>query len=131
MGGSCRRIRRTRGFHDTGGDRAHPPQIPDAGFSLPAWVYRDPEFHRIEMARVMRPSWQVVCHVNDIPAAGDYRLLNFLGESIVVIRGDDGMVRALSNVCRHRGARILDQAAGCTASLPAPTTPGPMNWTAA
>jgi len=97
-----------------------PNADPDAGFSLPAWVYRDAEFYQAEVARVMRPSWQVVCHVNDVPAAGDYRLLNFLGESIVVIRGEDGVVRALSNVCRHRGARILDRAAGCVRKLNCP-----------
>ncbi|MCC6917916.1 MAG: aromatic ring-hydroxylating dioxygenase subunit alpha [Alphaproteobacteria bacterium] len=97
-----------------------PNADPDAGFSLPAWVYRDAEFYQAEMARVMRPSWQVVCHVNDIPAAGDYRMLGFLGESILVIRGDDGAVRALSNVCRHRGARIVDQAAGCVRKLNCP-----------
>jgi len=93
---------------------------PDAGFSLPAWVYRDAEFFYAEMERVMRPAWQVVCHVNDLPNPGDYRLLDFLGESIVVVRGDDGVVRALSNVCRHRGARILDKPAGCVRKLNCP-----------
>lgn len=93
---------------------------PDADFSLPAWIYRDPEFYRVEMDRVMRPAWQVVCHVNDLPQPGDYRVLNFLGESIVAVRGEDGAIRALSNVCRHRGARILDQAAGCVRKLNCP-----------
>ena len=42
---------------------------PDAGWSLPAWTYSDPEFFDAEVARVIRPSWQVVCHESDVSAA--------------------------------------------------------------
>lgn len=93
---------------------------PDAGWSLPAWIYRDPEWFEAECARVMRPSWQIVCHLNDIPDAGDWHTLEFLGESIVVMRGEDGVARAFANVCRHRGSRILDGAAGCAKKLVCP-----------
>jgi phenylpropionate dioxygenase-like ring-hydroxylating dioxygenase large terminal subunit len=80
--------------------------------SLPGWLYHDPEFFAYEAERVLRPSWQIVCHVNDIPNAGDYITFDFLGESIVALRGDDGAVRAFHNVCRHRAARLLDGLAG-------------------
>jgi phenylpropionate dioxygenase-like ring-hydroxylating dioxygenase large terminal subunit len=93
---------------------------PDADWSLPAWLYHDPEYFAVEMTRVMRPSWQVVCHVNDIPTAGDWRTLEFLGESILVIRGGDGVVRAFANVCRHRGSRLVDGEAGCAKRLVCP-----------
>jgi len=93
---------------------------PDADWSLPAWLYSDPDYFAVEMARVMRPSWQVVCHLNDIPAAGDWRTLAFLGESILVIRGQDGVVRAFANVCRHRGSRLVDGEAGCAKRLVCP-----------
>jgi phenylpropionate dioxygenase-like ring-hydroxylating dioxygenase large terminal subunit len=93
---------------------------PDADWSLPAWLYRDPDYFAVEMVRVMRPSWQVVCHLNDIPAAGDWRTLEFLGESILVIRGLDGAVRAFANVCRHRGSRLVDGEAGCAKKLVCP-----------
>lgn len=93
---------------------------PDEGWSLPAWTYRDAEFHGLEMARVMRPSWQVVCHVSDVAAPGDWHTLEFLGESIIVVRGRDDVVRAFSNVCRHRGSRLVDGAAGCARKLVCP-----------
>ncbi|WP_374387313.1 aromatic ring-hydroxylating dioxygenase subunit alpha [Sandaracinobacter sp.] len=93
---------------------------PDAGWSLPAWIYYDAEWFAAECARVMRPSWQIVCHLNDIPNPGDWQTLEFLGESIIVIRGDDGLPRAFANVCRHRGSRILDGAAGCAKKLVCP-----------
>jgi phenylpropionate dioxygenase-like ring-hydroxylating dioxygenase large terminal subunit len=85
---------------------------PDEFVSLPGWVYHDDEFFAYESERVLRPSWQIVCHVNDIPNAGDYYILDFLNESIVALRGDDGMVRAFHNVCRHRAARLLDGPSG-------------------
>jgi phenylpropionate dioxygenase-like ring-hydroxylating dioxygenase large terminal subunit len=88
--------------------------------SLPGWVYHDPEYFRVEMARLIRPSWQIVCHANDIPGTGDWRTLEILGESIVVIRGDDGAARAFANVCRHRGSRLVDGAAGCAKRLTCP-----------
>ena len=43
-----------------------------------------------------------------------------LGESILVIRGDDGVARAFANVCRHRGSRLVDGAAGCAKRLTCP-----------
>ncbi len=90
------------------------------GMSLPGWVYHDPDFFRVEMDRVIRPSWQVVCHVNDIPAAGDWHGLEMLGENVIVMRDDDGAVRAFYNVCRHRASRLLDGSSGCAKKLVCP-----------
>ena len=84
-----------------------PTESPD-DYSLPAWIYRDPEFFALECERVFRPAWQVVCHSSDIPTAGDFHTLEFLGESLAVVRGADGVVRGFHNVCRHRGSRLLD-----------------------
>lgn len=82
------------------------------GFSLPGWLYRDHEFLEAERQKVFAPSWQVICHLNDIPKAGDYHTLDFLGEPLVAVRGQDGGVRTFFNVCRHRAARILDGSQG-------------------
>lgn len=72
------------------------------------------------MTRVMRPSWQVVCHTSDIANPGDWQTFEFLNESIVVVRGDDNQVRAFTNVCRHRGSRLLTDVAGCARRLTCP-----------
>jgi len=84
----------------------------EEGHSLPAWIYQDPEFFEREKAEIFRKSWQVVCHLSDVPRPGDFHSFDFLGESIVVLRGDDGEVRAFHNVCRHRAARLLDGSKG-------------------
>jgi carnitine monooxygenase subunit len=88
--------------------------------SLPGWLYHDPEYFEVEMARLIRPAWQIVCHESDIPNPGDWRTLDYLGESVIVIRGEDAAVRAFANVCRHRGARLVDGTAGCARRLTCP-----------
>ena len=93
---------------------------PDADFSLPGWIYHDPEFFALEMERVFRPSWQIVCHVSELPNPGDWRTLDYLGESVIVIRGHDGVVRAFTNVCRHRAMRLVEGTAGCAKKLICP-----------
>lgn len=97
-----------------------PRTDPDDGWSLPAWLYSDPEYFAVELKRLFRPSWQIVCHASDIAAAGDWHGLDYAGESIVVMRGADDAVRAFHNVCRHRGARILDGERGCAKRIVCP-----------
>lgn len=100
--------------------RLAPTHDPLDDLSLPGWVYHDTDYFRVEMARVIRPAWQIVCHESDIPGAGDWRTLEVLGESIIVIRGGDGAARAFANVCRHRGSRLVDGEAGCAKRLTCP-----------
>jgi len=97
-----------------------PETDPLDGISLPGWLYFDPEFFEAEKKAFLRAAPQVVCHESEIAAPGEWRSLDFLGESVIVIRGDDGMVRALSNLCRHRGSRLVDGAGGCTKVLTCP-----------
>jgi phenylpropionate dioxygenase-like ring-hydroxylating dioxygenase large terminal subunit len=81
-------------------------------YSLPAWIYHDQDFFEREQAVIFRKSWQVVCHLSDVPRPGDFHTLDFLGEPLVVVRGEDGQVRGFHNVCRHRAARLVDGGKG-------------------
>jgi len=90
------------------------------GMSLPGWVYRDPEFFEAETRAFLRAAPQVVCHESEIRKPGEWRSLEYLGESVIVVRGDDGAVRAFSNVCRHRGSRLVDGTGGCAKVLTCP-----------
>lgn len=98
-------------------DPAHDPLD---GWSLPAWTYSDPEFFAAEQERIFASSWQVVCHVNDIPAVGDWHTLDYIGEGVIVTRARDNQVRAFANVCRHRGSRLVDGQSGCAKKLVCP-----------
>ena len=97
-----------------------PLDDPDADWSLPGWLYTDPEAHAVDCARVIRPSWQIVCHESDLAEPGAWRTIDYLGESVVVLRGEDGAIRAFHNVCRHRAMRIVEGDAGCAKKLVCP-----------
>jgi phenylpropionate dioxygenase-like ring-hydroxylating dioxygenase large terminal subunit len=86
--------------------------VRDEDYSLPGWIYRDTDFLHAEKEQVFAASWQVVCHLNDIPNPGDYHTLDFLGEPLVAVRGRDSDVKAFFNVCRHRAARLVDGGSG-------------------
>ena len=97
-----------------------PGPDPLAGNSLPGWLYHDERFFDAEKRAFLRAAPQVVCHDSDLAENGDWRTLEYLGESVIAIRGDDGQVRAFANVCRHRGSRLVDGEAGCAKVLTCP-----------
>jgi Rieske 2Fe-2S family protein len=67
---------------------------------------------RLERETIFGKSWLCTGRESDIPAAGDYFVPTIAGDSVVVVRGHDGVVRAFFNVCRHRGSRIIETPAG-------------------
>ena len=58
------------------------------------------------MERMLLLHWFCAGHVSSIPHAGDYLVVDLGPESIIVVRTTAGEVRALLNVCRHRGSRL-------------------------
>jgi Rieske 2Fe-2S family protein len=82
------------------------------GHALPGALYRDPDIYETEIRGILMKSWLYVGHESRIPRAGDYFLFEMAGESVIVVRGQDGQINALLNVCRHRGSRICDEASG-------------------
>ena len=94
--------------------------ISSAPRSLPAWVYNNADMSRLEMQRILMPSWQIVCHASDIPYAGDYVALEIGSESVFAVRDRDGTIRAFHNICRHRGSKMLDAKGSCPSVITCP-----------
>ncbi len=76
--------------------------------ALPFAAYHSEELFALEMDRVFRSDWVAVCAEAALADVGDYLAIDIAGEPLVLIRGADGELRALSNVCRHRGTILLD-----------------------
>lgn len=97
---------------------------PDGEFrteTLPGWTYKNPEFFALEKERLFLRSWQLVCHVSEVAGPGDFATLNLLGERALVVRGEDGELRAFYNVCRHRAAAVAQGDTGhCEGHLRCP-----------
>jgi len=97
------------------------PLAPDpAPHALPAWVYSHPEMTRLEIERILLPSWQIVTHISALKKSGDFATLDIGPESVFVIRDRDGTIRGFHNVCRHRGARLVDGQGSCPTSVTCP-----------
>ena len=72
--------------------------------------YFDPDFFRLEAEQLWPRVWQMACRLEEIPEPGDFVEYEILDQSVVVVRGADGEVRAFQNSCRHRGVKL---AVGC------------------
>lgn len=94
---------------------------PSPATTLPAWTYRNAELNELEYELLFRPSWQFACHVNQVKNPGDVYTLDLVRDSVIVVRGKDGCLRAFINACRHRGAKLRDDGAShCAARLVCP-----------
>ena len=74
-----------------------------AARTMPAAFYSSPAFLELEKDAIFRREWVCLGHVGEVAAPGDYFTTELVDEPLLVVRGDDGAVRVLSNVCRHRG----------------------------
>jgi choline monooxygenase len=78
--------------------------------TLAAPLYFSSETFAEEKNRIFSCTWQLVGHVHQAAKPGDYFTFDLLGEPLVVVRGEDGILRAFHNVCRHRAG---PPATGC------------------
>ncbi|MEX0922481.1 MAG: aromatic ring-hydroxylating dioxygenase subunit alpha [Rhodovibrionaceae bacterium] len=92
----------------------------EMAYGLPAWAYRNAELLDLEYQHVILPSWQFACHANEIKTAGDYVTFDLGRDSVIVMRDKDQGLRAFKNVCRHRGARLLDGSGSCRGAIVCP-----------
>lgn len=96
-----------------------PAMTPDAlirehrpGHSLAQSFYTSPDIYALDIERMLMRHWLCVGHESSIGRPGDYFVFDIDRESVIVVRGEDGVVRGLVNVCRHRGSRICYERTG-------------------
>jgi nitrite reductase/ring-hydroxylating ferredoxin subunit len=87
------------------------PTLPD----IPAGRYIDADFFALERSAVWQRTWLYAAHFDQLPTAGSFLVWSHGSAPILLMRGDDGEIRAFYNTCRHRGAplaRTVDGRAG-------------------
>jgi Rieske 2Fe-2S family protein len=90
------------------------------GWSLPRPFYGHETVYRADLEHIFRKGWLFAGHACEIRNPGDWLTLQVETDSLIVIRGEDGAVRALHNVCRHRGSQIVAPGRGSTKRLVCP-----------
>lgn len=79
----------------------------DATRGLPGYFYTDQPYFEYECATVLKSGWHCVGRVDELAGIGDYITLSLLGEPLIIVHDQSG-IKALSNVCRHRGMRLAE-----------------------
>ena len=90
------------------------------GMGLDRAFYMRPDVFAHDMERIFRRHWHCAGHVSRLAKSGDYFIVPYEEEQVIVARDRKGEVHAFLNVCRHRGARICDQASGNVAGFVCP-----------
>jgi Rieske 2Fe-2S family protein len=80
--------------------------------TLPGAAYTDPAGFAAEQERIFERDWTCVARAADLDRAGAFATVQVGRESLVLVRGRDGALRAFLNVCRHRGARLCTEESG-------------------
>lgn len=75
--------------------------------ALPAPLYCSAAQEGIDRDTVFARSWQLVAHAAQLTGAGDHVPSSIAGVPLVIVRGEDGALRALHNVCRHRAGPLV------------------------
>jgi phenylpropionate dioxygenase-like ring-hydroxylating dioxygenase large terminal subunit len=79
---------------------------------LPAWTYHSTALLELEKQALFRNHWQIAGHVSNVPEQGDFFTVDIADDRALIVRGDDGVVRAFHNLCRHRGSRVTAEKSG-------------------
>ncbi len=85
------------------------PPLGDAK-SAPSSFYTDPDVFKAEVQQIHLKHWFFAGRVEECANPGDYKALDSVGGPVLLVRGEDGVLRAFANVCRHRSSIMME---GC------------------
>jgi phenylpropionate dioxygenase-like ring-hydroxylating dioxygenase large terminal subunit len=75
---------------------------------IPASRYYSREFAELEREKLWSRVWQFACWAQDIPNPGDIYVYRILGQSVLIVRQQDGSLKAFRNACLHRGRELCE-----------------------
>lgn len=80
--------------------------------TMPGEYYTSPEILAEETERIFTRTWSCVGRASRVAQRGEFFVRSIAGESLIVVRGRDGRLRAFFNICRHRGTRLCRESSG-------------------
>ncbi|HWO36227.1 MAG TPA: aromatic ring-hydroxylating dioxygenase subunit alpha [Candidatus Acidoferrum sp.] len=92
----------------------------EKAWTIPAAWYFDKRLAQLERESVFAANWQVVGHLDQVKEPGQFFTIDVNNEPLVVVRGDDGKLRAFYNVCRHHAAAVVPETQGCAKNFRCP-----------
>ena len=98
----------------------NPSNALEQAYTIPAPWYFDERIAQLERNGVFASNWQVVGRVDQVQERGQFFTIDVNQEPLIVVRSDDGQLRAFFNVCRHHAAAVVPEAAGCAKQFRCP-----------
>ena len=92
----------------------------ERAWTIPSPWYFDARIADLEHSSVFAGSWQVVGRVDQLKKNGDFFTAEIGDEPLIVARGEDGVLRAFYNVCRHHAAAVVTERQGCAKQFRCP-----------
>ena len=97
------------------------PEAPlERAHTIPAPWYFDQRIEQLERNSVFASNWQVVGRLDQVQQPGQFFTIDVNQEPLVVVRSDDGKLRAFYNVCRHHAAAVVPETSGCAKNFRCP-----------
>ena len=90
--------------------RSTPTRVPASRYTSPRWA-------ELELLHLWPRVWQIACSLDHVAAPGDFFVYDVGPYSVLIVRGDDGELRAFQNVCRHRGNELCEGSGGGLSEL--------------
>jgi choline monooxygenase len=88
--------------------------------TIPAPWYFDPRVARLERDSVFASNWQAVGRLDQVKDPGQFFTIDINNDPLLVVRSDDGKLRAFYNVCRHHAAAVVPEEKGCAKQFRCP-----------
>lgn len=89
-------------------------------YLLPPEAYFDPTWYEREQRELFGRTWNLVAYEADLPDPGDNLPVQVGVDPVLLMRGEDGVVRAFLNMCRHRGMALTCEAGAGASTLRCP-----------
>jgi phenylpropionate dioxygenase-like ring-hydroxylating dioxygenase large terminal subunit len=90
------------------------------GWSLEQRFYTDSDIYQLELDQIVMRNWIFAGHQSELSDPGDFKVINVANESAILVKGEDGGIRAFANVCRHRGSLVCLEESGNTRKFTCP-----------
>jgi Rieske 2Fe-2S family protein len=87
---------------------------------LPKRAYHDEAVYAWEREEIFFRDWIAVGRAEEVPERGSFVLRDLFGESVILVRGRDDVIRAFYNVCRHRGTAVEERECGTAVRFQCP-----------
>ncbi|HUO72739.1 MAG TPA: aromatic ring-hydroxylating dioxygenase subunit alpha [Solirubrobacteraceae bacterium] len=90
---------------------------PASGTALEPRFYTDPEILEAEQELIFERTWQLAGHISSLATPGSYITASAGSQPVLVVRDQEGQLRAYRNVCRHRASRLLSGSGQCKGAI--------------